>query len=305
MNEMLLTSVMAGIALFLYGLPACLERGNTPVDSLLGRIDQEQQAHLDQSFHRKKSRIRILELLAKREGWLRRASEWTGVDLRKTEEILSRLHWRVSVAEIVLCRGISMVFVGSSILYLLAGIYTGQGLKLANGWPLMVSLILYLCPTLLLEWADKRAKAEIQAQVPVFFSIVQSLVEAGMPLQSAVKQTARRFDARLGHELLGLETEEKRYGTWRKALEELAFRWEVDGLTTIAMEMNEAIRKGISISAMLAVQVEEQMRMQEDEASAQMNRLNIRLLPFVIVLMGVPLLFLVMGPVLMSIGERM
>ncbi|EAO7496446.1 pilus assembly protein TadC, partial [Salmonella enterica] len=156
-----------------------------------------------------------------------------------------------------------------------------------------------------LEWADKRAKAEIQAQVPVFFSIVQSLVEAGMPLQSAVKQTARRFDARLGHELARLETEEKRYGTWRKALEEMAFRWEVDALTTITMEMNEAIRKGISISNMLAVQVEEQMRQQEDEASARMNRLNIRLLPFVIVLMGVPLLFLVMGPVLMGINERM
>ncbi|EAO9488613.1 pilus assembly protein TadC, partial [Salmonella enterica] len=63
--------------------------------------------------------------------------------------------------------------------------------------------------------------------------------------------------------------------------------------------------KGISISNMLAVQVEEQMRQQEDEASARMNRLNIRLLPFVIVLMGVPLLFLVMGPVLMGINERM
>ncbi|CAM3631050.1 pilus assembly protein TadC [Brevibacillus invocatus] len=302
---MLLICVITGIALFLYGLPVCLERGIAPVDSLLGRIDQEQQAHLDQSFQRKKSRIRIVELLGKREVWLQRASEWTGVDRKKFEEILFRLQWRVSVAEIVLCRGLSLIFVASSLLHLLVAIYTGKTLGLANSWPLMVSLVLYLLPTLLLEWADKRAKAEIQAQVPVFFSIVQSLVEAGMPLQSAVKQTARRFDARLGHELARLETEEKRYGTWRKALEEMAFRWEVDALTTITMEMNEAIRKGISISNMLAVQVEEQMRQQEDEASARMNRLNIRLLPFVIVLMGVPLLFLVMGPVLMGINERM
>lgn len=302
---MLLICVITGIALFFYGLPACLEREIAPVDSLFGRIDQEQQAHLDQSFRRKKNRIRFVELLGKREAWLQRASEWTGVDRNKTEEILFRLHWRVNVAEIVLCRGLSLIFVASSLLYLLVAIYAGKALGLANSWPLMVSLVLYLLPTLLLEWADKRAKAEIQAQVPVFFSIVQSLVEAGMPLQSAVKQTARRFDARLGHELARLETEEKRYGTWRKALEEMAFRWEVDALTTIAMEINEAIRKGISISKILAVQVEEQMRQQEDEASARMNRLNIRLLPFVIVLMGVPLLFLVMGPVLMGIHERM
>lgn len=126
-----------------------------------------------------------------------------------------------------------------------------------------------------------------------------------MPIQAAVKQTARRFDARLGHELARLEVEEKRYGTWRKALEEFAFRWEVDALTAIALEINEAISKGVSIANMLAVQVEEQVRQQEDEASAHMNRLNIRLLPFVILLMGVPLFFLVMGPALMGIGDRL
>jgi tight adherence protein C len=36
-----------------------------------------------------------------------------------------------------------------------------------------------------------------------------------------------------------------------------------------------------------------------------MNRLNIRLLPLVIILMGVPLLFLVMGPVLIGIEDRL
>lgn len=126
-----------------------------------------------------------------------------------------------------------------------------------------------------------------------------------MPLQGAVKQTARRFNARLGQELAKLEVAEKRHGSWRKALEELAFRWEVDTLTTIALEMNEAVTKGVSISQMLSVQIEEQVRQQEDEAAAHMNRLNIRLLPFVILFMGVPLLFLVMGPALMGIGERL
>lgn len=198
-----------------------------------------------------------------------------------------------------------MVLIASSLLRLLVAIYTGQSLGMAVGMPLLISLLLYLFPTLLLESGDKRAKAKIQSQVPVFFSIVQSLVEAGMPLQAAVKQTAKRFDALLGHEMARLEMEEKRFGNWRKALEEMAYRWEVDALTTIAMEMNEAIRKGVSISNMLAVQVEEQLRLQEDEASAHMNRLNIRLLPFVIVLMGLPLLFLVMGPVMMGISQQM
>ena len=302
---MLLVCVLAGVALFLYGLPACLEWKGSDVDSLFGRIEREQHSTLTHSFQRRKSRFPIVDRLENKEEWMKRLCDWTGIDRRKTEQILLRLGWEVRVAEVALIRAFVMVLVASSLLRLLALIYAGERLGLATSWPLILSLLFYLFPTLLLDWADNRAKAEIRSQVPIFFSIVQSLVEAGMPLQAAVKQTAKRFDARLGRELARLETEEKRYGTWRKALEELSFRWDVDSLSAISMEINEAMSKGVSIANMLAVQVEEQMRQQEDEASAYMNRLNIRLLPFVVLLMGVPLLFLVIGPVLMSITERM
>ncbi|MGG1662947.1 type II secretion system F family protein [Brevibacillus sp. NRS-1366] len=302
---MLLICIVTGIALFLYGLPACLGRGGEVDGTLLGRIDQEQQAQIEQSFQRGQTRWTVIRLLEKNKYLMNRLCVWTGIDRQKTGEILTRLGWNVSLSEIILLKGISMVFIVSALLYLVVNVYVEQSLRMANGLPLIGSMLLYLLPTRLLDWGDKRVKAQIREQVPVFFSIVQSLVEAGMPIQAAVKETARRFDARLGHELTRLEVEEKRYGTWRKALEELAFRWEVDALTTIALEMNEAISKGVSIAQMLAVQVEEQMRQQEDEASTHMNRLNIRLLPFVILLMGVPLLFLVMGPALIGIGDRL
>lgn len=302
---MAVVCVLTGLALFIFGLPACLERQGGSADSLFGRIEQEQHASLVQSFQRRKNRLPIIDRLKKKEEWLKRLCDWTGIDRNQTEQILLRLRWNVSVAEVALIRVLTMVLVASSLLRLLALGFTGQPLGLANSWPLILSLLLYLLPTLLLDWADNRAKAEIRSQVPVFFSIVQSLVEAGMPLQAAVKQTAKRFDARLGHELARLETEEKRYGTWRKALEELALRWDLDSLNAISMEINEAMSKGVSIADMLAVQVEEQMRQQEDEASAYVNRLNIRLLPFVVLLMGVPLLFLVIGPMLMGITQRM
>lgn len=302
---MLIICVVTGIALFLFGLPACLGRVNGVDGTLFGRIDQEQQTQIEQSFQHRQTRWTLVRLVEKNEHVMNRLCVWTGVDRQKTGEILMRLGWSVRLSEIILLRVISMVFIASALLYLVINVYVEQSLRMVNGLPLIGSLLLYLLPTRMLDWGDNRAKAEIREQVPVFFSIVQSLVEAGMPIQAAVKETARRFDARLGHELARLEMEEKRYGTWRKALEELAFRWEVDGLTTIALEMNEAISKGVSIAQMLAVHVEEQMRQQEDEASTHMNRLNIRLLPFVILLMGVPLLFLVMGPALIGIGDRL
>lgn len=304
---MSMVCALIGFSLFLYGLPSCLSREGGMIFSLFGRIDREQQLQLNDAFfqRQKQTRWTVVQLLEKHDALLGKWCEWMGIDRKKTEETLKRLGYRVSLPELVIVRAICMVFVASALLFLMTSLYGGQSLRLANGFPLAIALILYLLPTRLLDWADKRVKAEIREQVPVFFSIVQALVEAGMPVQTAVKETARRFDAKLGHELARLEVEAKRLGNWRKAMEELAFRWEVDALSTIALEMNEAISKGVSLSGMLAVQVEEQMRQLEDEAAARMNRLNIRLLPFVIILMGVPLLFLVMGPALIGIGDRL
>lgn len=302
---MLLLCVLTGVALFFYGLPACVEKTGVQSATLFGRIELEQQSHLDQSFQRRQTRWTLVRFLEKNEKWMQRLCGWTGIDRQKTQETLLRLQWKVSVAEMVWVRAISVVLVASALLQLVTAMYGGGPLRMANGLPLLACALLYFFPTWMLDWADKRVKGEIRDQVPVLFSIVQSLVEAGMPIQAAVKQAARRFDARLGQELAHLEIEEKRCGSWRKALEELAFRWEVDALTAIALEINEAISKGVSIANMLAVQLEELVRQQEDEASTHMNRLNIRLLPFVILLMGVPLLFLVMGPALMGIGNRL
>ncbi|KQL47039.1 pilus assembly protein TadC [Brevibacillus choshinensis] len=297
--------VLIGLAFFLYGLPACLGREGGLILTLFGRIDQEQQAQLNHSFQQTQTRWTIVRYLEKHDEALERLCVWMGIERKKTEETLRRLHSKVCLPEVVVVRAVCMVLIAAALLYLIASIYMGQSLGMVNSLPLVAALILYMLPTWLLEWADQRIKGEIREQVPIFFSIVQALVEAGMPIQSAVKETARRFDTRLGRELARLEIEEKRLGTWRHALKELAFRWEVDALTTIALEMNEAISKGVSISSMLAVQVEEQVRQMEDEASTRMNRLNIRLLPFVIILMGVPLLFLVMGPALIGIGDRL
>lgn len=297
--------MLLGLAVFLYGLPACLGREGGSILTLFGRIDQEQQAQLNQSFHQTQTRWTVVRYLEKHDDLLERSCDWMGIERKKTEETLRRLHSKVSLPELVVVRAVCMVLIAAALLYLITSIYLGQSLRMTNSFPLVAALILYMLPTWLLEWADQRIKGEIREQVPIFFSIVQALVEAGMPIQLAVKETARRFDTKLGRELARLEIEEKRLGTWRQALKELAFRWEVDALTTIALEMNEAISKGVSISSMIAIQVEEQVRQLEDEASTRMNRLNIRLLPFVIILMGVPLLFLVMGPALIGIGDRL
>ncbi|USG65974.1 type II secretion system F family protein [Brevibacillus ruminantium] len=297
---------VVGLAVFLWGLPVCRGKFRTdPVHSLLGRIDREQHTYLEHSFGQAPSKWRIVRYLEQQNGLLERICKLTGINMDQTADMLYRLRSGYTLAEVAAAKAIGGVVLLAIIIQVGFRLSAGQPWNAKTALPVLAAVLLFLLPTLLLEWADKRAKAEIREQVPIFFSIVQSLVEAGMPIQSAVTQTASRFAGRLGQELARLETEERRSGNWRKALEDTAFRWEVDSLSAIAMEINEAMSKGVSIAQMIAAQVEEQVRQQEDEASDHMNRLNVRLLPFVIVLMGVPLLFLVMGPIFIGIDERL
>ncbi|QQE74602.1 type II secretion system F family protein [Brevibacillus composti] len=299
-------AMLAGLAVLLWGLPAC--RGRVTVDpppTLLGRIEQERKSHWDRSFGQVPSRWKLVRYLEKHEHALERICRMTGINRMQTADVLDRLRLRYTLAEVAAAKALGGIILLAVIIQASLRLSSGEAWSAKLSLPLIGAVFFFLLPTLLLEWLDKQAKAEMREQVPIFFSIVQSLVEAGMPIQAAVKQTARRFDGRLGRELARLETEEKRFGTWRKALEEMAFRWGVDSLSAIAMEINEAMSKGVSISQMLALQVEEQVRQQEDEASDHMNRLNIRLLPFIVVLMGVPLLFLVMGPIFIGIEDRL
>jgi tight adherence protein C len=296
--------IALGVALLLFFLPAAFRTGGTQSD-LHRRIEVEQHDRFQSSFERERRKLPGLERLQRDPSLADKLSRYVGLDQNQVAGSLGRLRLEITLEEILLVKLFGGCLMVASLVYLYTVLRTGQGIAYGQLLPVIVALAAFLLPTQLLEWADNRAKREMQRQIPVFFSIVQALVEAGMPVHSAVKATARRYPTRLGKELAWLEVEEKRYGNWRKALEAMAYRWEVDGLVAIALEINEALTKGVSISKLLADQVEEQVKQQEDEAAASVNRLQVRLLPLLIVFMGVPLMFLVMGPAFMGIGERL
>lgn len=301
----MILSIIIGIAVLLYFLPACLAvRGEEPT-ALFERIQVEQHSLFQSAFQRHTRSWQVLKRLQANEQLSVPLSQLLGVDRHKTGLILSRLRWNITIEEILLIKLTAGLGLLLSVCYVVWRAASGERIETPQLLPALLALVAFLFPTMLLDWQDRKAKNEVREQVPVFFSIVQALIEAGMPVHIAVRTTAKRFDGRLGRELAWLEVEEKRYGNWRKALEEMAYRWDVDALISIALEINEALKKGVSIAGMLAIQIEEQLKQQEDEASAHMNRLNIRLMPFVIVFMGVPLLFLVMGPAFLGIKENL
>ncbi|HZG16178.1 MAG TPA: type II secretion system F family protein [Candidatus Bathyarchaeia archaeon] len=296
-------SIMAAAAVLLYLYPSFLSVKNNGQAALFGRIEVEQQGHYQLAFQKKERNWPGLKKLQQDSALSKKLASYVGMDLVKTAEMLQRLRWSISVEELLLAKLVGGIVLFLALALSMVIIHSDGGLGVKQLSPVGIAVVLFLLPTWLIESADKQAKEEIRQQVPLFFGIVQALVEAGLPVHTAVRSSARRFGGRLGQELMQLEVEEKRYGNWRKALEEMAYRWEIESLVSIVLEINGAMTKGVSIAAALATQVEELLKQQEDEAADRMNRMSVRLLPLLIVFMGVPLLFLVLGPAFIGMRD--
>lgn len=303
----MMISLLFALGIFFFLLPSCFLIVGSQKSDLFSRIHIEQKNQLRSAFQSgsKPGRGFTSRYLLINQERVTKIAPYVGLDQQKLALSLSRLHWNISLHELLLAKllgGVCLVLSGS---YVFAGIvqegHAGYGRLLL----LAVSVLLFLFPNQLVELADKQAKTEIKFQTPLFFSVVLALIEAGMPIHSAIRAAARRFAGRLGQELMLLETAEKSSGNWRIALEELAFRWDVDEFTTIVSYINQSLTKGTSVAGMLSMHIEEQIKQQEDEATEHMNRLSVRLIPLVIVFMGVPVLFLVMGPSFMGIKQHL
>ncbi|MCG7319063.1 type II secretion system F family protein [Brevibacillus laterosporus] len=228
-----------------------------------------------------------------------------GFDLLRVDRQLQRLRWKTKVEEWFVLKALGALFLGCAV-FLLGYRYLRDGeVDIFQKIGLILSLLLYFSPNLIINWYDKRAQREIEVQIPIFFSIVLALVEAGMPVHSAMSKAASRYPKRLGQEIARLEVEQKRYGNWRKALEELALRWELASFLSIVTDIREAVTKGISIAHLLRMHIEEQLRREEDQMTNEVNRMSVRLLPLVVLFMGVPLMFLVLGPSFIGIKNQL
>ncbi|MGD8192492.1 type II secretion system F family protein [Brevibacillus ginsengisoli] len=292
----MIVSLLLFFGILLVFLPSSFLVIHQNKNDLFSRIHIEQQKQLQASFRlHDHSKFQFLSLLKDPER-MKKIARYVGFDQQKISLCLTRLGWNMTVQDLLLAKLLGCVCLLLSVGYSIVSVYGGSHLGYGHFLLIAFCVLLFLFPTQMIEIADRQAKKEIKNQTPIFFGIVLSLLDAGMPIHSAIRATAKRFAGRLGQELMALETTERSYGNWRIALEEFAFRWDVDELLTIVSDINQSLTKGTTVAHRLSLHIEEQIKQQEDEATEYINRISVRFIPFVIVFMGVPLLFLVMGP---------
>lgn len=100
---------------------------------------------------------------------------------------------------------------------------------------------------------DKKAEEmrfQVASELPRFLDLLQTELQIGLPIETAIYILCTRLDGLLSREFLeALNEMEMGTSGWQQALENVASKYNVDTLSNFVMDVTTAYSKGVSVSA--------------------------------------------------------
>jgi tight adherence protein C len=190
-------------------------------------------------------------------------------------------------------------FAGSAVLFAVTGSYLSV-------LPLIAGILVYTAgPVQTVNGVESRAKFKkrmLVADLPRFADLLHTVLDIGVPIDSAIKMTAKRLPGTLSDELLDAMSEhEMGAKSWQEALEDLARRYEADAFSDFVLDVVTSYAKGVSVSDAVArksTEMKQESILMAKEKTARMS--NTVLLP-VTLFKIMPLLLIMIIPVILQI----
>lgn len=92
-------------------------------------------------------------------------------------------------------------------------------------------------------------RTQVANELPRFLDLLQTELQVGMPIETAIDILSRRFKSLLSSELQSAMVEmELGVSDWQKALERVASKYDVETLSEFVMDTSTAYQKGVDIA---------------------------------------------------------
>ena len=108
---------------------------------------------------------------------------------------------------------------------------------------------------------DRKAedlRNQISFELPRFLDLLQTELQVGLPVETAIEILSRRVDSLISREFQeSMNETELGATTWPQALEGVASKYNIETLSDFVMEITTAYRKGVSISDAVARKTKE------------------------------------------------
>lgn len=226
-----------------------------------------------------------------------------GIDLDKIEQkiIEAKMEKQITKEEIA-----SMKIFGTAG----AILFIFLGLTFSNYIFFMIGTFCYLLggfvPIAMLDNKIKKRREDIERELPDFLDLLRSVMEAGLVIQEALIKVTDRMSTPLAEEFKMVMAETKASGgQWRRAMENMAFRNNIDALSDVVADILIAYEKGTSITDTLAKEANAIRQLRNFRCQEKAKKLSITLLMPMAIFSFLPLLVLLLSPVLMQLAQQM
>jgi Flp pilus assembly protein TadB len=128
--------------------------------------------------------------------------------------------------------------------FLFIGIY---GVAIA----LFFLVVFFVMPTSRLDRIYKKRSAEIRDILPTYLRLLANATSAGLTIEEAIRKVSRKYPCLLSEEFKKVENEAKYSNDWGQALENMAFKNDIDELYNLVAEIKITKEKGTPITEVL------------------------------------------------------
>jgi len=146
-------------------------------------------------------------------------------------------------------------------------------------------------------------RADIEYELPDFLDLLQSVVEAGLSIQTAIEKVSFRMKGVLAEEFRLVMVETKNGGRWEQAMENMSFRNNVDVLSDTISDILIAYNKGTPIAEVLEKEVHLMRQVKNARIQEKAKGLSVKLMLPVALFCFIPLVVLILGPMIIQVME--
>lgn len=230
---------------------------------------------------------------------LERLSHILGINLDTLEIQLKRAKMdSILSPEEILC--MKLIGIIGAFIFISFGVLAGMNITF-----IAIGLIIYflggfLPQNIITQKIEKRRK-QITRELPDFLDLLKSATEAGLSIYEAIEKVAKRTSGPVAEEFQSVIIETKaRGGQWKQAMENMAFRNDIDTLTDVVSDILISYEKGTPITDTLAKEAQIMRDIRNTQIQEQARRLNVRMIIPMAIFSFLPLLYLLMAPMLIQ-----
>lgn len=191
-----------------------------------------------------------------------------------------------------------------------AAVFIFLGLTLFNSVLFLTGVLCYLVggflPQALLTQKIMQRKDSIERELPDFLDLLRSVMEAGLVIQEALIKITERMSTPLAEEFKLVMAETKANGgQWRVAMENMAFRNNIDALSDVVSDILISYDKGTSIVDTLEKEANMMRQLRNFRCQERAKGMSVKLIIPMAIFNLFPLLVLLLAPMLIQMGNSM